>query len=594
MRKFRQRDGDGAMARREEIVLVELARNRIHQADCVAAMRSMAPGSVDLVFADPPFNIGYAYDVYRDRKAPTEYLDWSRAWIEGVATVLKPTGTFWLAIGDDYAAELKLISQELGFHCRSWVIWYYTFGVHCKFKFTRSHTHLFHFVKDSAEFTFNAPAIAVPSARQLVYKDIRANPTGRIPDDTFILRPQDLTEGLQPEEDTWYFPRVAGTFKEREGFHGCQMPEQLLGRIIKVSSNPGDVVLDPFSGSATTAAVAKKLGRQYLAFDLSPEYIERGQKRLAAIEPGDPLDGAADPKTSAPSTPKKGQRGKLSVAEALPTTGEAAAPMQDEALISAYQAAADSSGASVDRVLLDPALNAAYLTECQRAGMTLPPLFLNRQLLRLRKAGKLAGVVNVQRTELAWEALDRYLFAAEIAWRTLSDRHQMSLDDLLCHPELAAAFDELAMRYAPGGTPLEYRSGALKLRKEAKTARSRAALLGAGAVKFQRVESFETWDGEAGLYSVSKTERAKTPLYVGTTLDLGNALTRQFAKPTPGWAALSDQLTIRIAPSRQLASMVLKPGDALPRWLLAHQYHVVERCRTPMNWLGAQVDTAAG
>ncbi|HEY0981879.1 MULTISPECIES: DNA-methyltransferase [unclassified Schlesneria] len=280
-----------------------LALNTIHSLDCIEAMKGLEAGCVDLVFADPPFNIGYSYDVYKDRQAPPQYLDWSRKWISGVHHVLKPNGTFWLAIGDDYAAELKLLSQEIGFHCRSWVIWYYTFGVNCKLKFSRSHTHIFHFVKNAKNFTFNGPEIAVPSARQTVYADARANKSGRLPDDTWILRPQDLVEGLTPEEDTWYFPRVAGTFKEREGFHGCQMPEQLLGRIIKVSSNPGELVLDPFSGSATTAAVAKKLRRNFLAFDISEEYIARGLTRLAKINPGDVLDGAPEPKVSAPATP---------------------------------------------------------------------------------------------------------------------------------------------------------------------------------------------------------------------------------------------------------------------------------------------------
>ena len=277
--------------------------NTIHKLDCVEAMQQLDAGCVDLVFADPPFNIGYKYDVYKDRQAPQEYLDWSRQWIEGVHRVLKPTGTFWLAIGDDYAAELKLLSQQTGFYCRSWVIWYYTFGVNCKYKFSRSHTHIFHFVKDAKNCTFNGAAIAVPSARQTVYADTRAAKDGRLPDDTWILRPQDLTDGLNPDEDTWYFPRVAGTFKEREGFHGCQMPEQLLGRIIKVSSNPGELVLDPFSGSATTTAVAKKLGRKFLAFDISDEYITRGLDRLSKIEAGDALVGAPEPKISAPATP---------------------------------------------------------------------------------------------------------------------------------------------------------------------------------------------------------------------------------------------------------------------------------------------------
>ena len=171
--------------------------DRIVQGDCIKKLKSLGSGSVDLVFADPPFNIGYEYDEYDDKRSCEDYLDWSKRWITEVIRVLKPCGTFWLAIGDEYAAELKVMStRELGLTCRSWVVWYYTFGVHCTTKFTRSHAHLLHFVKDPKEFTFNTDAIRVPSARQLVYGDKRANPKGRVPDDTWIIAP---TGGGRPK-----------------------------------------------------------------------------------------------------------------------------------------------------------------------------------------------------------------------------------------------------------------------------------------------------------------------------------------------------------------------------------------------------------
>jgi site-specific DNA-methyltransferase (adenine-specific) len=278
--------------------------DRLYQGDCVESLGRFDAESVDLVFADPPFNIGYDYDIYNDHRDAEHYLSWSHRWGEAIRRVLKSTGTFWLAIGDEYAAELKLLFQrELGFTCRSWVIWYYTFGVNCTKKFSRSHAHLFHFVRDAKRFTFNSSAIRVPSARQLVYADSRADADGRLPDDTWILRPQDLPHGFQPDEDTWYFSRVCGTFKERKGWHGCQMPEQLLGRIIRACSNPGEVVLDPFAGSGTTLVVAKKLGRRWLGFELSKNYFERIQARLEAAWVGQPLEGAEEPKVSAPPTP---------------------------------------------------------------------------------------------------------------------------------------------------------------------------------------------------------------------------------------------------------------------------------------------------
>ena len=286
-----------------------MGRHAIIQEDCLAGMSALEASSVDLVFADPPFNIGYDYDVYKDRQPEEVYLDWSQQWGTAVQRILKPNGTFWLAIGDEYAAELKVIAhRDVGLTLRSWVIWYYTFGVNCTKKFSRSHTHLFHFVKDPKAFTFNTSEIRVPSARQLVYADARANASGRLPDDTWILRPQDLTEGFSPDEDTWYMPRVCGTFKERAGFHGCQMPEQLLGRIIKVSSNPGDLVLDPFGGSGSTLIVAKKLGRNCLGFELSENYAKQIQDRLDRTEEGQPLDGAVEPKVSAPATAQGKQR----------------------------------------------------------------------------------------------------------------------------------------------------------------------------------------------------------------------------------------------------------------------------------------------
>ena len=285
-----------------------LAIDAVHRGDCLSRMSKVPTGSVHLAFADPPFNIGYDYDAYDDRLSADAYLDWSKKWMGEIVRVLRPDGTFWLAIGDEYAAELKVIAtRELGLTCRSWVVWYYTFGVNCKQKFSRSHAHLFHFVRDPAAFTFNTDAIRVPSARELVYGDKRANPTGRLPDDTWILRPQDLPEGFGAAEDTWYFPRICGTFKERSGWHGCQMPEQLLGRIIRASSREGETVLDPFGGSGTTLAVAKKLGRSFLGMELSDAYADKICARLAGISAGDQLDGAAEPLKSVPAT-KDGRR----------------------------------------------------------------------------------------------------------------------------------------------------------------------------------------------------------------------------------------------------------------------------------------------
>ncbi len=266
----------------------------VQTGDCVAGMRRLPDGCIDLAFCDPPFNIGFEYDTYQDRRADDEFLGWCREWLRQVQRVLKPDGTLWVAIGDEYVAELKvMLTRELGFHLRSWVVWYYTFGVNCVRNFSRSHTHLLYLVKDPQRFTFIAddPNLRVPSARQRVYRDSRGDPSGRLPDNTWILRPQEALESFGADEDTWHVPRVNGTFRERQGFHGCQMPEQVLGRIIRACSLEGETILDPFLGSGTTAVVAKKLDRRYVGFELSAAYAEQARERISVVRVGDALAG---------------------------------------------------------------------------------------------------------------------------------------------------------------------------------------------------------------------------------------------------------------------------------------------------------------
>lgn len=261
--------------------------------DCLEKMNDLADGSVRLVFADPPFNIGFDYgDEYDDNLSASEYSRWSRDWIELVHRKLDDHGTFWLAIGDEWAADLLCAARSLGFHQRSWVIWYYTFGVNSPGKYTRSHTHLLYFTKTKTVFTFNRGHARVPSARALVYKDKRANPDGRLPDDTWIIRPQELDQQAFPEfGNTWHIPRIAGSFHQRIEGAPNQMPEQLMGRIIRHCSDAGDLVLDPFLGTGTTCAVAKKLGRRYVGIEQSALFIAGASRRINDCRAGDPLDG---------------------------------------------------------------------------------------------------------------------------------------------------------------------------------------------------------------------------------------------------------------------------------------------------------------
>jgi site-specific DNA-methyltransferase (adenine-specific) len=290
--------------------------NDIIQGDCIELMSAWPAESVDLIFADPPYNIGFEYDGhYHDAKPDREYLDWTYRWIDGCSRLLKPSGSFYVLIGDEYAAEVRLHLKKLQADgqllFRNWIVWHYTFGQRCKIKFNRSHAHLFYCVGSAAvnpktgkarsnltknpPFTFNYDAVAVASARQTIYNDKRANAKGKLPDDTWYLRPQEAMADplnqaadiplFDPESDTWNQSRLCGTFREREQWHPCQLPEALLERIIRCSSNEGDppdLVFDPFAGSGTTLAVAHQLGRSWLGCELSPDYRNKALERIHA------------------------------------------------------------------------------------------------------------------------------------------------------------------------------------------------------------------------------------------------------------------------------------------------------------------------
>lgn len=255
----------------------------VHAKDCVEGMRHLTTGSVNLAAADPPFNIGREkYDNYDDKRPRDEYLVWSEKWLKEVYRVLHKHGTFWLAIHDSLVSEMDVLCKSIGFHKRSHVVWSYTFGVNCPKNFTRSHTHLLYYTRSKTKFTFNADDsdLRVPSARQLVYNDKRANPKGRLPDDTWILRPSELAECFNGHSDTWLASRICGTFKERVKDADNQMPLVIMERIVRVSSKPGDLVMDPFSGTGTTGVAAVKLGRTYVGFDQSAKMCQKAIARL--------------------------------------------------------------------------------------------------------------------------------------------------------------------------------------------------------------------------------------------------------------------------------------------------------------------------
>ncbi len=246
----------------------------ISNKDCVSSMRGAEMHrTASLVFADPPYNIGIEYgDHFNDAKSDSDYLDWCRDWIGGIFGALTDDGSFWLLCNYEYVSELDTIARKAcGFHRHQWLTWYESFGVNCKSKFNRTSRPLLWYVKDPKRFTCNymAPEVRRLSDRAVKYNDKRANPNGKLWDDVWGINPT--------------IPRVCGTFKERiEGFP-TQLPVSLLTPIVAISSNPEDLVLDPFSGSATTGEAALRLGRKYHGFELSRKFSELSCNRLSAV-----------------------------------------------------------------------------------------------------------------------------------------------------------------------------------------------------------------------------------------------------------------------------------------------------------------------
>jgi site-specific DNA-methyltransferase (adenine-specific) len=242
---------------------------QIHRADCLEFLPTIPEGSVRLAFADPPYNIGMDYgDHYDDNLERDEFCDWCGRWLCALDRVVADDGSFWLLINHQWAQDLRALAEGAGFHLRQWLTWYESFGVNTTRMFNLCSRPLLWFVKDPDHFVFNeqAPQIRRKSAREEKYNDGRANPEGKLWDDVW---------GINPE-----IPRVPGTARERMPDFPTQLPLALLRPIVACASEPGDLVLDPFSGSGTTGAACIELGRRFLGIELSEEFADLSRLRL--------------------------------------------------------------------------------------------------------------------------------------------------------------------------------------------------------------------------------------------------------------------------------------------------------------------------
>lgn len=230
--------------------------------DCLDVLPTLDRESVDLIVTDPPYNIGIDYGRGASADRRDDYDVWCGRWINWCYRALKPTGSLWIISGQEHGADIDLAIRRAGMEMRNRITWHETFGVYCQKKFGRTSRPIYYAVKDAKRFTFNREAVTVPSDRQAKYGDRRAAPGGKI------------------MGDVWQINRVCGTFCERVKGVPTQLPEVLVRRIVGVSSNPGDVVLDPFAGSGTVPAVAQAMGRQAIGIELNPEYAEIARQRV--------------------------------------------------------------------------------------------------------------------------------------------------------------------------------------------------------------------------------------------------------------------------------------------------------------------------
>lgn len=234
----------------------------IHTGDCLDVLPTLDRESVDLVVTDPPYNIGIDYGRGASADRRDDYDVWCGRWINWCYRVLKPTGSLWIISGQEHGADIDIAIQRTGMAMRNRITWLETFGVQCSRKFARTSRPVYYAVKDAKRFTFNREVVTVPSDRQTKYHDRRAAPGGKV------------------MGDVWQINRVCGTFAERVPGVPTQLPEVLVRRIVGVSSNPGDVVLDPFAGSGTVPAVATAMGRKAIGIELNPEYAEIARQRV--------------------------------------------------------------------------------------------------------------------------------------------------------------------------------------------------------------------------------------------------------------------------------------------------------------------------
>ena len=253
--------------------------NVLYEGDSLEWLKSIESGTVDLVFADPPYNIKKAdWDKFESQE---KYINWSMKWIEEVARILKETGSFYICGFSEILADLKHPSMKYFKGCK-WIVWYYKNKANLGKDWGRSHESILH-LRKSKKFAMNIDDIRIPYGKHtLKYPSHPQAETSQYGNggkrkDIWTPHPQ----GAKPK-DILEVPTTCNGMKEKTP-HPTQKPEELLRKLVFASSNENNLVLDPFSGSGTTLVVAEQLGRKWLGCDFSHEYNEWAIERLGNV-----------------------------------------------------------------------------------------------------------------------------------------------------------------------------------------------------------------------------------------------------------------------------------------------------------------------
>lgn len=251
----------------------------LFQGNSIEWLKSLDAGTVDLIVADPPYNINKAdWDKFESQE---EYIRWSLQWIKEASRVLSDTGTLYICGFSEILADLKHPSMEYFKVCR-WLVWYYKNKANLGSDWGRSHESILHLRKNK-NFTFNIDDIRIPYGKHtLKYPDhpqAESSQYGNGNKKNHIWTPH--PQGAKPK-DVIEIPTTCNGMGEKTP-HPTQKPEALIRKLILASSNEGDVVLDPFSGSGTSLVVAEQLKRKWLGCEIESQYNEWAIGRIETV-----------------------------------------------------------------------------------------------------------------------------------------------------------------------------------------------------------------------------------------------------------------------------------------------------------------------